>query len=75
MTKSENPQVARLAALVHKVARVNPYKTWRLKFLAQMQPDLLRNLRETGMVLAHTRDSETTEAPAQANSEEREIFA
>ena len=75
MTKSENPKVARLAALVLKVARVRPYKTRRLKFLAQMHPDLLRNMGETGMVLPHTRDSEITEAPAQASSEEREIFA
>jgi hypothetical protein len=75
MTKSENPQVASLAAIVLKVARVKPYKTRRLKFLAQTHPDLLRNLEETGLVLAHTRDWETTEAPDQANSGETEIFA
>jgi hypothetical protein len=62
MTKSEDSQVASLAAIVLKVARVKPYKTRRLKFLAQMHPDLLRNLKETGLVLVHTRDWETTEA-------------
>jgi NMD protein affecting ribosome stability and mRNA decay len=74
MTKSANPQVASLAAIVLKVARVKPYKSRRLKFLAQMHPELLRNLEDTGLVLAHARDSETTEVPAQANSEETEIF-
>jgi hypothetical protein len=75
MTKSENPQVASLAAIVLKVARVTPYKTRRLKFLAQMHPELLRSLENTGLVLAQTRDWETTKAPSQANSEEADIFA
>jgi ribosome-binding protein aMBF1 (putative translation factor) len=75
MTKSKDPQVASLAAIVLKVARVKPYKTRRLKFLAQMHPELLRNLEDAGLVPAHTRDSETTEVPAQAYSEETEIFA
>jgi hypothetical protein len=35
MAKSENPQVVSLAAIVLKVAQVKPYKTRRLKFLAQ----------------------------------------
>ena len=74
MAKSENPQVASLAAIVLKVAQVKPYKTRRLKFLAQTHPDLLRNLEETGLVLAHERDWETTEAPDQANSGETEIL-
>ena len=75
MTKSENPQVASLAGIVLKVATVKPYKTRRLKFLAKMHPELLRSLEDTGLVLAHTRDWETTKAPSQANSEEAEIFA
>jgi ribosome-binding protein aMBF1 (putative translation factor) len=74
MAKSENPQVVSLAAIVLKVARVKPYKTRRLKFLAQKHPELLRQLEDTGLVLAHTWDPETTEVPAQANSEETEIF-
>jgi hypothetical protein len=74
MTKSENPQVASLAAIVLKVARVKPYKIRRLKFLAQMHPELLRSLEDTGLVLAHTRDWETTKVPSQAISEEAEIF-
>ena len=75
MTKSENPQVASLSAIVLKVARVKSYKTRRLKFLAQMHPGLLRDLEESGVVPAHTKDSDTTEVPAQANWEETEIFA
>jgi hypothetical protein len=59
MTKSENPQVASLAAIVLKVARAKPYKTRRLKFLARMHPELLRNLEDTGLVHALIRDPET----------------
>jgi len=73
LAKSENPQVASLAAIVLKVARVKPYKTRRLKFLAKMHPELLRSLEDTGLVLAHTRDWATTKAPSQANSEEADI--
>src|SRR5664279_3374429 len=72
MTKSENSQVASLAAIVLKVARVKPYKTRRLKFLADMHTDLLRNVEETGLIFAaHSRDWETD----QSNSEETGIFA
>jgi hypothetical protein len=71
--KSENPQVASLASIVLKVARVMPYRTRRLKFLAQRHPELLQELEDTGLVLAHSGDSETAELPAQANSEETEM--
>lgn len=52
MVKSDNPQVASLAAIVLDVARVKPYKTRRLKFLDQKHPELLGKLRNTGLVLA-----------------------
>jgi hypothetical protein len=52
MAKSDNPQVASLAAIVLDVARVKPYKTRRLKFLAQKHPELLGKLRDTGLILA-----------------------
>src|SRR5215831_513177 len=39
MVKSENPQVATLAVIVLKAAQVKPYKTRRLKFLAQRHPE------------------------------------
>jgi hypothetical protein len=61
MAKSDNPQVAGLAAIVLEVARIKPYKTRRLKFLAQNHPALLRKLEDAGLVLAHTWDWETTE--------------
>src|SRR6267143_5161291 len=51
MAKSDNPQVASLAAIVLDVARVKPYKTRRLKFLAQKHPELLGKLRNTGLIL------------------------
>ena len=73
MVKSENPQVASLAAMVLKVARVKPYRTRRLKFLARRHPELLQELQDTGLVLGHIWDSETAELPDQANSEETEI--
>jgi len=53
MAKSDNPQVASLAAIVLDVARVKPYKTRRLKFLAEKHPELLGKLRDTGLILAH----------------------
>jgi hypothetical protein len=39
-----------------------------------MHPDLLRSLKETGMVPAHARDWETTEALGQANLDAPEII-
>lgn len=53
MAKSDNPQVASLAAIVLDVARIKPYKTRRLKFLAHKHPELLGKLRDTGLILAH----------------------
>jgi ribosome-binding protein aMBF1 (putative translation factor) len=50
MAKSDNPQVASLAAIVLEVARVKPYKTRRLKLLAHKHPDLLSRLRDTGLI-------------------------
>ena len=74
MAKSDNPQVASLAEIVLEVARIKPYKTRRLKFLAQKHPELLRRLEDTGLVFAHTWDWETRELFAQSNSEEAEVF-
>jgi len=73
MAKSDNPQVASLAAIVLEVTRIKPYKTRRLKFLAQKHPALLRKLEDAGLILAHSWDWETTEVFAQANSEETEV--
>ena len=52
MVKSENPQVASLAAIVLNVARLKPYRTRRLTFLAQRQPELLQELEDAGLVPA-----------------------
>ena len=73
MVKSVNPHVARLAAIVLRVARVKPYRTKRLKFLAQRQPELLRELEGTGLVLSHGREWETAELSGKENSEGTEI--
>jgi len=73
MVKSENPQVARLAAIVLEVARVKPYKTRRLKFLAQKHPKLFEELEDTGLVFAHSWDWEPAELRDQADWEEAEI--
>jgi hypothetical protein len=52
MAKSDNPQVACLAAIVLDVARIKPYKTRRLKFLAHKYPELLGKLRDMGLIFA-----------------------
>jgi len=73
MVKSENPHVARLAAIVLRVARVKPYRTRRLKFLARTHPEVLRELEDTGLVLSHGRDWETAELSGKENPEGTEI--
>src|SRR5262249_5764945 len=70
MVKSDNPKDASLAEIVLEVARVKPYKTRRLKVLAQKHPELLRKLDATGLIFAHTWDWETREVFVQLNSEE-----
>ena len=74
IAKSDNPQVASLAEIVLEVARLKPYKTRRLKFLAQKHPELLRKLENTGLIFAHTWDWRTREVFAQSNSEEAEVI-
>jgi hypothetical protein len=74
MAKSDNPQVASFAEIVLEVAWLKPYKTRRLKFLAQKHPELLRKLENTGLIFAHTRDWETREVFAQSNWEEGEVL-
>jgi ribosome-binding protein aMBF1 (putative translation factor) len=74
MAKSNNPQVASLAEIVLEVARLKPYKTRRLKFLAQKHPELLRKLENTGLIFAHTWDWRSREVFAQSNSEEAEVI-
>jgi len=61
MTKSENSRVASLAAVVLKVAEVKPYKTRRLKFLAKMHPEILRDLEKAGLIIVYTRERESSE--------------
>jgi hypothetical protein len=53
MAKSDNPEVASLIAIVLDVARIKPYKTRRLNFLAHKHPELLGKLRDTGLILSH----------------------
>ena len=50
MAKSEDPQVAIRAAMALRVAKVKPYSTRRIKFLAQNHPDLLGKLKDAGLV-------------------------
>ena len=74
MVKSENPHVASLAVIVLRVARVKPYKTRRLKFLAHRHPELLQELEDTGLVLCHSWDYwETAELHGQENWEATEM--
>jgi hypothetical protein len=46
-------QVASLAAIVLDVARIKPYKTRRLKFLAHKHAELLSRLRDTGLIFSN----------------------
>ena len=62
MMKSENPRVASLASIVLKVARVKPYRTRRLKFLAQRHPELIQELEDAGLVLAQSWDQEAADS-------------
>jgi hypothetical protein len=61
MAKSDDPQVASLAAIVFDVARVNPHKTRRLKFLAHKHRKLLSRLRDAGLIFPNNYNSETTD--------------
>jgi hypothetical protein len=54
LAKSEEPRLARLAAIVLELARVTPYKRRRFKILARNHRDLLRKLSETGLVFVNT---------------------
>jgi len=74
MEKSDNPQVASFAGIVLEVARLKPYKSRRLKFLAQKHPELLRKLEATGLIFAHTWDWQNSEVFAQSDSEEVEVI-
>lgn len=53
LSKSKNRQAAELAAIVLEVAKVKPFKTKRLKFIAQKHSELLEKLKTTGLILAH----------------------
>jgi hypothetical protein len=69
MVKSENPDVAKLAAIVLRVARVKPYRTRRLKFIAQRHPELLRELEDVGLVPCRSWAWQAAELCGQENSE------
>jgi len=73
LAKPDNPQVASLAEIVLEGARLKPYKTRRLEFLAQRHPELLRKLEDTGLIFAHTWDWEIREVFAQSNSGEAKV--
>ena len=53
LSESANSQTAELAGIVLEVALIKPYKRRRLKVLARERKDLLRKLRETGLIFAH----------------------
>ncbi|RLE27994.1 MAG: hypothetical protein DRJ65_01165 [Acidobacteria bacterium] len=53
LSESQNPKIATHASIVLDVARVKPYKKHRLKYLAKNHPEILRNLNDTGLRMAH----------------------
>ena len=74
LAKSEEPQLARLAAIVLEVARVTPYKRRRLYILARNHRDLLRKLGETGLVFADTWNRVPDSVFDETHLEEAEFF-
>ena len=74
LAKSEEPRLARLAAIVLEVARVTPYKRRRLKILALKHRDLLRKLGETGLVLEYTWHRVPDSVFDETHLEEAEFF-
>lgn len=74
LAKSEEPRVARLAAIVLEVARVTPYKRKRLKILARKHRDLLRKLGDAGLVDTYDWNCVPPEAFVETHLEETEFF-
>jgi hypothetical protein len=56
MTRPADTEVANLAEIVLKVAKVKPYRRKRLKFLARNHPDLIRKLEEADLIPARSID-------------------
>ena len=50
---SPNDQIAALARIVLEVAEIRPFKKKRLQALARERRDLIHQLEETGLLLAH----------------------
>lgn len=50
---SENDDIAKLASIVLKVGRIKPRKKRRLVVLAGKHKELLKQLEETGFIMAH----------------------
>jgi hypothetical protein len=74
LAKSEEPRVARRAAIVLEVARVTPYKRRRLKILARKHRDILRKLGEAGLVDTYDWNCVPPEAFVETHLEETEFF-
>lgn len=53
LSLSENDEIAKLASLVLEVGRIKPGKRRRLKVLASGHQELLNQLEETGLIMAH----------------------
>jgi hypothetical protein len=64
MVKSENSQVASLAAIVLKVARVKPYRTRRRKFLAQRPRNCCKNWKTQAWFLLKAGTRRLRNSPA-----------
>lgn len=53
LAASTNAEIANLAQIALAVGRVKPGKRGRLKFLAQHHRQLLAQLEESGLIVAH----------------------
>jgi len=53
LSHSKDDHIAKLAAIVLEVGRIQPHKRRRLKFLSGEHKALLRQLEKTGLIFAH----------------------
>ncbi len=53
LMRHPDKEIAKLASIVLRVAYIKPYKRKRLRVIAGEDGELLKELEETGLILAH----------------------
>ena len=52
LSESRNKKIANYALLIFEIAKVKPTKKRRLKYLSENRKDLMKRLKETGLIMA-----------------------